>query len=150
MAPLQLKPERSRLLERIDAGLHLLAVVCVLGSGIGWAARLGLVVTIIAYYLLRRPDGQRQRLLYSEPVGWALEGEGEAERPLQILPGTVVSPWFVLLQVHDGRKHRFWTIARDSLDAESFRRLRVYLRVLRSAAGQVSEAPASNEGAPFQ
>lgn len=121
------------MLDRFDAAMHLLAVVSVWLSGIGWSWRLCLTALLLVHYGFRlalcggRSGGQQ--LGWSEAVGWFLEEEGGAVLPLRILPGTVVSPWGVLIRGHDGQRFRSWVVARDSLDADNFRRLRVYLSV---------------------
>jgi len=60
-------------------------------------------------------------------------GECEVFLPSGMQPGTVldssvVTTWMVILHIKSGSKKRAVTVCRDSVDSESFRMLRVYLR----------------------
>lgn len=148
--------DRSPALERLVLALHVVAVFAVWMSGIAWIGQLGLTVAILVIFCFRRSPGaagaKTQQLVYSSQAGWTLEEQGSEPRPLNILPSSVVSPWLIVLHGRIGSKRHDWVIARDSLDSESFRCLRVYLRVLPLAPTEtegVSSVMAGNGRGPF-
>lgn len=133
LPPLHLTLDRSPLLERLITGTHLIAVLSIGLSGIAWPLQLALAGTVLAHLVFHRTFGRAKtggRLVYGERIGWALEEEGREAKPLAIRTVSLVSPWLIILHGHDGNRSRRWVIARDSLDAETFRCLRVTLRVM--------------------
>lgn len=134
MRLLRLRLDRSPLLERLVTALHLIAVSAVWTSQIVWSAQLALTAGILASWGFRRMRafeyGREQHLVCTGSAGWSLEEDGRDPQALSILPDTVVSPWLIVLHGRIGEERRQWVIARDSLDSESFRCLRVHLRVL--------------------
>ncbi len=147
MPSLRLTLERSPLLERLNVGLHLLAVICLWLADIPWPARLALLMAVLAHlafrhYVAVRSRRERCELGFSESTGWVLEQQGRAAKPLMILPDSVVSPWLIILHGDDGSASRRWIIARDSMDAETFRALRVTLNVTASPTSNTGASPA--------
>ncbi len=68
-------------------------------------------------------------LVLEEEAALFIQRDG-AELPCRILPGSLVGPWLTVLNVlaQGERRARSVVILPDSLDAESFRQLRVRLR----------------------
>ena len=70
---------------------------------------------------------------------WALETADGANRSMRLAPLGYVSAYAVVLRLHNDRSTHTLVLLADSLDAESFRRLRVRLRL-----GSTEDAPAQD------
>jgi hypothetical protein len=94
----------------------------------GWI-KLGLVFAIA----ISLPLSWRQ-LTRARGITLNSEGDWEVILPSGSLlahlgPGTLVTPWIVILGLRTERQHLSIPICRDAVDPESFRRLRVYLQI---------------------
>ncbi len=129
-SPLPLRCQPSRSLLGILLGLHLLAAAALFLAGLpDWARWAGvLTLAVGAAFQLRRQETTELRL---EPDGSLLLRSGEDEwRPAAVLAQTSVSPWLSVLRYRlegEGRA-RSLAVLPDSLPADDFRRLRVWLR----------------------
>lgn len=145
LKPLHLMLKRSAMLDRLMTSLHLIALLCAWLAGIAWIWKLALTAAIgVDYWHWRTLGGGRSRtekLMFSRLSGWTLEQQGREPETLRILPCSVVSPWLIILHGRVGNRPRVWVIPRDSLDAETFRCLRVYLQVLPLTARNATPAP---------
>lgn len=110
--------------------LYALAAVLPLWAGVACAA---LILTSLAYYLAR--DAWLR--LDASCIGLVTDAEGVVmllrdgtQLPCQVLADSVVTPALVVLNVRPrgARSARSIVILPDSLDTETFRRLRVWLR----------------------
>lgn len=126
----------SRRLTYVVAAIHLLAVGAVLLADISWSYRVPLILSLamsMRFYLKTWP--RRKVKLRCRADGGldlrAAEDWGEA----RLLPDTLVLPWCGILRYQRSVRRRPETcvILPDSLDADDFRRLRVWLR-FRAAA----------------
>jgi toxin CptA len=125
----------SRYLAAILAAAHGLALFALVAVLPAWAAVAsgGVILASLAYYLLR--DAWLR--LNASCVGLAMDGDG-VEMSLRdgtrvagvILRDSVVTPALVVLNIRPQavRAARSIVILPDSLDAESFRELRVWLK----------------------
>lgn len=68
---------------------------------------------------------------------WVVETADSAQRTMRLAPLGYVSAYAVILRLRDERTARTLVLLADSLDAETFRRLRVRLRL-----GSKEDAPA--------
>ena len=143
----------SRYLAVLLASIHALALVSLALVLPAWAAAAsgGLMLASLAYYLLR--DGWLR--LGISCIGLALDEDGVEMFlrdgrcvPGVVLPDSLVTPLLVVLNIrlHGGRGTRSVLILPDSLDAESFRELRVWLRWGRHAARGDASAPSRQAG----
>ena len=125
----------SRYLAAILTAAHAVALSVVLALVPSWAgaALAFLLVWSLGYYLLR---DAWLRLPHS-CIGLTLEDDGAllirrdgVHLPGHILPGSLVAPGLTVLNVkpQGARTARSVVILSDSLDAESFRALRVWLK----------------------
>ena len=125
----------SRYLAAILIAAHVIALSALLPALPPWAgvALAVLVLLSLLHYLLR---DAWLRLPHS-CTGLALEDEGVvlirrdgARLPCRILPGGLVAPGLTVLNLkpHGARTARSVVILPDSLDKESFRQLRVWLK----------------------
>jgi hypothetical protein len=113
--------------------MHALAAAAVwvslLPIGIKWAA----TAVIIASQLCQRARSSARpalgHLRYLDDRGWFLEGADGAIQPLEISGSTVATPWVVFLHARSDRTRYAWALFKNSGDGDSFRRLRVCLRV---------------------
>lgn len=126
---LEIRP--SRQLAGFLILLHALAFIAAIANPLPIWARAALLVFTIANF----GYSFRQAVLRTAVTGlrcvpgqsWILyQREGESTRA-QLSTSTLVTPWLVLLHFQGERKKSSLLLCRDSLDAESFRRLRVLL-----------------------
>lgn len=121
----ELKP--SRLLRRIRLLLLMLAVAGLSLADLSPPVRLAAALLIALAYWRARPElavlalrcRDDGRLELRAAHGWQ-----EAE----ILPGSVVWPRYCALRLRTDRRQQMVTVLPDSLEAGTFRRLRVWLR----------------------
>lgn len=137
-APLHLILERSPTLSRFIIVTHALAGLCAVANhGPVWL-RIGLLVAVAVSAFF----SYRNHILAPRYRGLSLLPDGEWEvvsraGPLvgRVAAGSVATRWLVILYLSIEPQGRLAIpIVRDGVDPESFRRLRVYLRV----AGAVS------------
>jgi hypothetical protein len=129
VAPLHLILEHSRWLETLVISAHGLALVAALANPLSGWIKLGLVFAIA----ISLPLSWRQ-LTRARGITLNSEGDWEVILPSGSLlahlgPGTLVTPWIVILGLRTERQHLSIPICRDAVDPESFRRLRVYLQI---------------------
>ncbi len=126
---LVLKP--SRLLIRGIAMAHILAGLCAVANPLPWWAKFLLLIAIGGSFRFTYRDFAidpvtRGVVLHS---GGSVEAMRRSGRLAAVLAeGSVVTPWIVILNLRTDSTRIAIPIGRDSLDAESFRRLRVGLR----------------------
>ncbi len=135
--PIQIELRRSRLLAFLTVALHVLAIGCLLL--LPWPAlargMLVLIVALSAWHALR-----------PSPVGGLRLGEGGELAILRadsepvaavVQPDTAVFSWLVVLRVRNERDDRLDSLVLlpDSMSAEQFRLLRLWLRWLASPNG---------------
>ena len=109
--------------------MHGLAIVAALANPLEFWIKLGLLAAIA----LSGPLSWRQ---LNRVRGITLNSEGDWEVILpsgsvlaQPGPGTLVTPWIVILGLRTESRHLTLSICRDAVDPESFRRLRVHLLI---------------------
>ncbi len=127
-APLSISLNPSRRLLAAQLTAHLLAASAVMLSAIpGWLAAL--LLAAVGFSLAR----VRKAAL---PSGLILHADGRCEKvgadqtaiEVEVLLQTVVLSWLlVLLHRHQGRVAA-WVLVGDSMSAEDFRQLRIWLR----------------------
>lgn len=118
----------SRRLGILVLGLHGLAVLGIVMADIGGPAQLAgfIVITVSAAATLRRRLPVRLRCLAD---GGLLMAEPLADwQPAELLAGSLVLPLCTVLRVRIDGRTRSVVVLADSLGAEDFRRLRVWLR----------------------
>jgi hypothetical protein len=94
------------------------------GIGLSWL----LIATSLGHTL--------RRLWFERPIAIVLRQDGRMEFDLssgrrddaRVAKNTVVLPWMIMLACECGDRRRFLTLPADSLDAESLRLLRLWLR----------------------
>ncbi|EXI90873.1 MAG: hypothetical protein AW12_01405 [Candidatus Accumulibacter sp. BA-94] len=137
--PIHIDLRRSRLLSALTVLFHLLAAGCMLI--LPWPAALRYLllpfVAVSAWYALRpsRFLGLRLR------KGGELDGllaDGDSI-PVLVHPGTVVFTQLIVLRVrdHDSGRGDSLALLPDSMSAEHFRLLRLWLRWRVEASGRV-------------
>ena len=127
-APLSLSLKPSRRLLAVQLGAHLIAAFAVLLSATpGWLAALLLVAVGLSVSLLRKSTLPSGLILHADG---RCEGVGadNAAHEVVVLPQTVVLSWLVVLLHRQQGRTRAWVLAGDSLDADDFRQLRLWLR----------------------
>lgn len=85
-------------------------------------------VLVMGVYLALKNNCRR--VLQWQPDGqWQIE-QGEQVYGARLLPGSVVTPFFSMLnfRLHAGRRVNVW-LFRDNIQSEKFRQLRVRLKV---------------------
>ncbi len=130
--PLTLHPEPSRrlgamlLLMHAGAGLWPFLVLPPLAAGVMLGTVLASLYHAWGLHLGRRRITQ---VVWGAGGEWALETADGAQRTLRLAPLGYVSAYAVILRLRDDRTSRTLVLLTDSLDAETFRRLRVRLRL---------------------
>ena len=139
--PLHVALRRSRLLSSLTVVLHLLAAVCV--SLLPWpqAPRV-LLLAIVAFSLWHalRPSPVVGLRLTEEGQMAFLSAAGE-RKSVSLLPDTVVFSHLIVLCGSDEGGHRLRTLALlpDSMSAEQFRLLRLWLRWRADPSGLLAD-----------
>jgi hypothetical protein len=77
----------------------------------------------------RRPAAAGGSLCYGDGLGWSLERNGSEPASVEILGSTVVTPWVIWVHARSADADHAWTFSTGDGDADTFRRLRVCLRV---------------------
>jgi len=121
----------SPALRRLGWGLHGLALVAALLAALPWGAQVlaVLLIGISAGRYARRPAlAVRLRCHADGRLECAAANDTAAWEALHLLPSSRVGIWLSVLHYRtgDGRRHAL-AIAADSLPADAFRRLRVWL-----------------------
>lgn len=148
--PLRLRPLAS---SRLAAFLVLVhgAVVVVAGLlPLSWVLRVALAVVALlslahalAVHVFRWLPWALVEAVWHPDGAWTLTLASGQELPARLLPSSYVSPALVVLNFRCGRwLLRSLVLARDALDADQHRRLRVRLRL----AGQARASPADRMG----
>jgi len=129
VTPLHLILERSRWLETLVISAHGLALVAALANPLSGWIKLGLLfaITISVPLSWRTMTRARGSTLNSEGDWEVIFPSGSLLAHLG--PGTLVTPWIVILGLRAERQHLSIPICRDAVDPESFRRLRVHLQI---------------------
>ena len=118
--------------------VHGLALLVIIPIAIEWWIKLPVAAAVVAqwthtwrrYVVLTAPAAVKS-LIRATDGGWELcRGDGRC-CTARLLPAAYVHPLLVVLRFATEEKHRYAVvIPADSLDADSHRRLRVYLRLL--------------------
>jgi hypothetical protein len=128
-APLHLILERSRALLTFIQVTHGLALLTALATPVPWWLRLGLAIAVLISLRWALHNSQRvQGLTLTAGGDWEILYRGHS-RQARPAPGSVVTPWIVLLNLSEEGRRIDIPICRDGVDPESFRRLRVQLRI---------------------
>jgi len=80
-------------------------------------------------------------LCYRDGPGWSLERDGAETASVEILGSTVVTPWVIWVHARSAHAVHAWTLSTGDGDADTFRRLRVCLRVAGLKHSAVSGRP---------
>ena len=135
--PLTIEPHPSRGLLALLLLAHAGAVVILLLlNEWPWSVRLFLLVAVLASLWTtlgkqgwRQTPARIQRLVWQTENDWRLEFSGGETLTAELLPSSFLHPWLVILNLRvEGRRLPVSVaLPRDSLDATTFRQLRVRL-----------------------
>jgi len=133
-SPLILKPETSRVFTGLFAVAHLGAMAIVLPLNFSWLIKITLLTLVaVSMFVVLRGKGfaNVNVLTWKEGSEWVLELNDGTQVETYLLPSSYVSPWLVVLNFSkaENQRGRSVTLFRDTLDQETFRRLRVRLRM---------------------
>lgn len=133
-SPLVLSPRTSVVFIAVFAVAYLGAMIVVLPLTWYWmwkAILLAVLLLSMVITLKRGGVGDLRSLTWKDGAEWVIEFKNGKRYETCLLPSTFISPWLVVLNFGavDGQPRRSITLFRDSLDGESFRRLRVRLNV---------------------
>lgn len=149
-APLRLEPRRSRRLLSMILAAHTGGLAVAFLANIPGLLRLALGLWVVpsAFIAVRRHLGGRsvRQAIWEVDGGWSLIRADGLRVTAQLLPETYLSPWLVVLRFRGcGVSWRpVLVLLPDSLDSETFRRLRVRMRLHRTS--MVADAVASGTG----
>ena len=136
MKPIEISPKPSRLLQVMLAGVHLLALLVLallLWYGV-FAGRVAMVLLLLVcangvFYLLHRECYTASALRVG--VNGVLAVHHKAQwLEAEVSPSSVVTPFLIVLRLRvvETRQVIYELILRDAVNAEEFRRLRVWLK----------------------
>ena len=111
--------------------LHLLAALAT------WVCALPLLARLVGLCLIAASHGYQMRrlsrlggfLCYGEERGWWFERNDCPPERLAIRGSSVVTPWIVVVQARGDSGEYAWALVAGAGDRDSFRHLRVCLRV---------------------
>ena len=136
--PLRLNPKPSRILIALLSIGHLGAIAILLPLYIPLVIKLGLTIVLVVSLVIalrkqpgRVGEGGVQTLIWKADGDWLLETtEGESLNAT-LHESTYVHPWLVVLNFRQENKSGLlsFALAPDALDSETFRELRVRLKV---------------------
>lgn len=132
MPPLRITPKPSGTLRLLVGASHGLAMLAVALTDLSWVWTVPLAFAILAslrHELRRMVSAEPRTLLHVEGQGWSIARPGGEPEGLKLSGGSVVTPWVVVLHGRTDRRRQDLLVTRDSLDAESFRLLRLHLRI---------------------
>lgn len=121
--------ERSAWLIRAVSIIHALALIAALANPLPPGIRIVLAVAVIgSLKFTLNTLAQVQALTLKADGDWEIL---QASGPISgiWLDNALVTPWLVILPLNTDAGQRSLLICRDGSDPESFRRLRVYLRI---------------------
>ena len=123
--------ERSPALARLLVAIHSLALIAALANPLDVMFKLLLVGAILTSFAHHRRTSNRVHGLSLAAGGdWEVLMDGQAI-PGRLEADTLVTPWIVILNLKLPSRRLALPIFRDAVDPESFRQLRVYLKLLR-------------------
>ncbi|MDD1650235.1 MAG: hypothetical protein LUO80_07555 [Methylococcaceae bacterium] len=141
-APLHLILERSRVLQTALVAVHGLTLIAALANPLPGGIQLLLGGAVLGSLFLSWQGLGRVRGLTLNPDDeWEIIFHDQTVLAL-LAPSTILTPWLVILHLTAGNRKFAIPICRDALDPESFRQLRVYLRIAGHRALQSSSASA--------
>ncbi len=109
--------------------LHGLALLASVASPLpGWVKALLGVAVIASQAFYRRGRDRCRGLTLLADGDWEIIERGGLTRA-SLEPSSVITPWLVILHLTTSEGRRAILICRDSTDPESFRQLRVRLRI---------------------
>lgn len=134
---IDIAPGRSPVLAFVCACAYTAAIAAILLSGLPLAARIGLAFCLavfavwwIATRALCLGSGAVRRFVWQPEGECEWQDRRERYRSGEVAPGVLVTPALVILCLHSGRlRTRTLCIAREAVDDEDFRRLRMRLTV---------------------
>ena len=141
--PLHLKRKTSRLLAAFLVNMHVLALLALLQplalNSILQVLLFGVLLFSGIYHAVlfrRQSDGQH---FWTWQAGGAWR-YGEVDQAYALVSSsTVQTPWFVTLTLSNRQQQRRLLVVRDQLDADTFRRLRVRVKLAHEDAAANSE-----------
>lgn len=128
------------MLWRYTVLLHLLAAFAIVACSLPLLERivaLGLIAGSLGYQT-RRLTQLGGFLCYAEERGWWLERNGWPPEELEIRGSSVVTPWVVVVHARGESAEHAWVLVSDAAECDSFRHLRVCLRVAGSSSSPSS------------
>ncbi len=137
-APLYLELHPSRIFAAVLLVVHGGAAVCALIVSLPWLVRVlfvGFILFSLRHTIFRwaliRHNKAVTALLWDDLGEWTLFSKNGKQMAVRLEPGSFVSPWWVVLDFSaiDAPGRYSAVLFPDSLDRESFRRLRVRLRL---------------------
>jgi hypothetical protein len=128
VAPQRIGVLASRQLLLIQSVAHLVAVVAVWLSNLPALLSATLMLVIGASLAVqRRPQSVIGLILGGDGALEKVDAEGTAIR-VMLAPQTLVLPFLVILLWREGRRHCSLPVMRDSMSADDFHTLRLWLR----------------------
>ena len=112
--------------------MHLLALIAALDNGLTWLVKTIIVVAIIISFLYVSLENRREKRIFGYgDNGWYLESNEGEITSVSLMGSSVATPFFIFVHMKSERSTPFsFLIFRDSLNRESYRRLRVLLTIV--------------------
>jgi toxin CptA len=136
--PLRLQPKASRLFIVFLTVSHLTAIAVLFPLELTLWVKISITITLVVSLLVslkKQPGrvGERgvQTLTWEADGDWLLETTEGESLTTTLHESTYVHPWFIVLNFREAHKRGLlsFVLAPDALDAETFRALRVRLKV---------------------
>jgi len=136
--PLRLQPEASRILVGLLVAGHLGAIAVLFPLDLSMAIKITIAAVLLVSLTIairkqpgRMGEGGVQTLTWQTDGVWMLETVGGEKMEASLHESTYVHPWLVVLNFRQENKRGLltFTLAPDALDKETFRELRVRLKV---------------------
>ncbi len=128
--PLRIAPSQSSYLWALIVGAHALALVAIAIQQIPASLQLLQVALLgLSYWQANKRLGQPIFAIWNQNGSWQLTCNGKTYRHLALCKCGMMTTYIVWLKFRTADGARHLIVTRDMLDADTFRRLRVRLRV---------------------
>ncbi len=127
--------ERSRIIGLATVSLHLLATIAIATAGIAlWIKLVCLPLIAASLYFNHRAERTKQTLVWHQGDRWHISCGDAPIRRARLSRIDFFSRWLVIITLHCPTRPRWrrlekFVIPADSLDKDTFRLLRVRLRI---------------------
>lgn len=123
----------SRLFKSCLLTMYCLAVWMIVISALTFSLKflISLILMLmgcLSYQKLKKHERQSRQIRFGHQYGWQISKEKNSFDSVEILADTWMCTWLIVLNFRHHKGTDTWSIFKDSMQADEFRRLRVCLQ----------------------